>query len=159
MTKSTHVQAARSHARARRVAEVAEMMRSLTFRRGTTTRELAQRWHISRDEAGRITAEASRLVAAEVTDRDATTADVGVVVRALVCDSKIEPRDRVKAAEVWSRLAGTFAAERVEVAQVQPVTLSEDWAELRAVLLGALEPFPEAHAAVVDALRRYAGRT
>lgn len=132
------------------------MMRDLTFRRGSTAKELAERWHLSHDEVRRITAEASRLVASEVTDRDATTADVGVVVRQLVCDPKIEPRDRVKAAEVWSRLAGIFAAERLEVAQVQPVTLSEDWAELRTVLLDALAPYPEAHAAVVEAITRYA---
>lgn len=123
------------------------MMRALTFRRGSTVRELAARWSISEDEARRITAEASRLVASEVTDRDATTADVGVVVRELVRDPKIEPRDRVKAAEVWSRLAGTFAAERVEVSQAGP-----NVDELRDVILAALEPFPEAHASVAAAV-------
>ena len=133
-------------------------MRSLAYRRGVTDRELAARWHISVHETQRLTAEASRRVAAEVTDRDATTADVGLVVRDIVGDRAKEPKDRLKAAEIWSRLAGTFAADRVEVSQTAPVTLTEEWAELRTLLLEALRPHPEAHAAVVAALVGYAGR-
>ena len=69
-----------------------------------------------------------------------------------------QPADmvRVKAAELWARVAGALAPTRHEVAEVTPVTSSEEWVELRTRLLAALEPYPEAHGAVVAALEEHA---
>jgi hypothetical protein len=62
----------------------------------------------------------------------------------------------VRAAEAWARIAGAMAPQRHVVAQEVPVTSTEEWTELRTVLLAALEPHPEAHAAVVAALEEHA---
>lgn len=132
------------------------MMRRCEFRRGRTEHDLVKRWHASLDYVRRVTAEASRLVAREVTDREAVSADVGTVIRSIVQDDAQETRERVRAADVWARLAGAYAAERVEVSEAPPVTASPEWRALHGILARALEPYPEAAAAVVRELEAYA---
>tara|TARA_R110000868_G_scaffold344717_2_gene605835 strand:- start:969 stop:1514 length:546 start_codon:yes stop_codon:yes gene_type:complete len=140
-----------------RVEEVAALMRAMAYRRGSTDRELAAKWKVSLDVAQRITAEASRVVARELRDPDRLAVTIGTRLEAIMLDG--EDRDAVNAASVAAKLHGLNAAERVEVSQTQPVVLTEDWAAFRLVLLEALRPFPEAHAAVVEAIRSYtAGR-
>jgi hypothetical protein len=142
-----------------RVEEAAALMRTMSYVRGVTDRELAARWGIGLAGAQRYTSEASRVVAAEVRDPDAVTTDVGTFVASVVRDSGEETRDRLKAAELWSKIAGTFAPDKLEHSQANPVVLTADWAAFRVVLLEALRPYPEAHAAVVEAIRAYtAGR-
>lgn len=141
----------------RRVAEVAELMRAMTYRRGVTDRELATRWKVALSTAQNITAEAARVVARELRDPDRAICIVGTRLESIMLDG--EDRDAVNAASVAAKLLGLNAADKLEVSQTQPVVLTEDWAAFRLVLLEALRPFPEAHAAVVEAIRSYtAGR-
>ena len=51
-----------------RIAQVMQMMRELTFKRGETYKALAIEWNVGPDRARKITAEASKRVLAEVTD-------------------------------------------------------------------------------------------
>lgn len=144
-----------SQAKAARIDHIADHRRALTWTR-QLQRQLTEQWGISRKTMEELAAEAGRVVAREVTNRDDVTADVGVVLRQIVTDCGAEDRDKIKAGEVWARLAGAMV-DRSEVAHVQPVTTSEEWAELREVILRALEPHPEAYASVVSALEAYAG--
>ena len=128
-----------------RVEEAADAMRALTYRRGVTDRELAQRWRVSLAVAQRITAEASRVVARELRDPDRVEVTVGTRLEQVVLEG--DDRDAVNAASVLAKLRGLNAAERVEVSHVGP-----DVEELRDVILRALEPFPEAHASVAAAV-------
>lgn len=59
-----------------RVVEVVELMMAGTFRRGSTVRELAQRWGVGEHRAREITALASRRVRAQLTDPDELAAEV-----------------------------------------------------------------------------------
>lgn len=120
-------------------------MRAMTYRRGVTDRELAKRWHLSEHETRRITAEASRRVAAELADPDGLRVTIGTRLESIMLTG--EDRDAVNAASVAAKLHGLNAAERVEVSQVGP-----NVEELRDVILAALEPFPEAHASVSAAV-------
>lgn len=136
-----------------RVEQVAALMRTLAYRRGVTDRELAAEWKVSLDVAQRITAEASRVVARELRDPDRALAVVGTRLEQVMLTG--DDRDAVNAASVAAKLLGLNAADKLEVSQAQPVVLTEDWAAFRLVLLEALRPFPEAHAAVVEAIRSY----
>jgi hypothetical protein len=152
---ATPEEVALSTLKATRIEAIAEHRRALTWTR-QLQRELAEQWGIPRKTMEELAAEAGRVVAREVTNRDDVTADVGVVLRQIVTAGDAEDRDKIKAGEVWARLAGAMV-DRSEVAHVQPVTTSEEWAELREVILRALEPHPEAYASVVAALEAYAG--
>ncbi len=59
-----------------RVTEVVELMLAGAFRRGSTVRELAQRWGVGEHRAREITALASKRVRAQLTDPDALAAEV-----------------------------------------------------------------------------------
>ena len=131
-------------------------MRTLAYTRGKTDRELAAKWGVSLATAQGVTAEASRVVARELRDPDRALAVVGTRLEQVMLTG--EDRDAVNAASVAAKLLGLNKADKLEVSQVQPVTLSEEWAEMRTVLLEALRPFPEAHAAVVEAMLAHAAR-
>ena len=128
-----------------RVEEAAALMRSLTYRRGVTDRELAAKWRVALQTVQNITAEASRVVARELRDPDRVEVTVGTRLEQVVLEG--DDRDAVSAASVLAKLRGLNAAERVEVSQVGP-----NVEELRDVILAALEPFPEAHASVSAAV-------
>lgn len=128
-------------------------MRTLAYTRGKTDRELAAKWGVSLATAQGVTAEASRVVARELRDPDRALAVVGTRLEQVMLTG--EDRDAVNAASVAAKLLGLNAADKLEVSQAQPVVLTEDWAAFRLVLLEALRPYPEAHAAVVEAIRSY----
>lgn len=146
-----------SQVKATRIERIAEYRRTLTWTR-QLQKQLTTEWGISTSTMEDLAAEAGRVVAREVTDRDSVTADVGTMLRAIAYDAEAENRDKVKAGEVWARLAGAMV-DRSEVTHTQPVTTTEEWAELRDVILRALEPHPEAHAAVVAALLAHRAET
>ena len=152
----------RSAARARaskatvdaRVEEAAALMRAGRWRTGSTVRALAARWGGSVSTAKGWSSTASRLVRAECEDVDAARVTVAVRLERIVLEG--EDRDAVNAAATFAKLFGLNAADRLEVSASTPLVLTQEWAELRTVLLAALAPFPEAHASVVDALERHA---
>lgn len=149
----TRARASRAEAEAR-VREVADLMRAGAFVRGRTARELAARWGVSRSVAEHAAAEASRMVARELeADRDMATVAIWTRLERVMVEG--EDRDAVKACELAAKLLGLMV-ERHEVAPAVRVVMSAEWAALRIVLRDALEPFPEASAAVVAALEAYA---
>ncbi len=152
-----HASASPIHARARaRVDEVAELMRAGTFRRGKTARELAERWGVSLTVAATVCAEASRVVARELeADRDGAVVTIWATLERAMHEGG--HRDAVAAADLTARLLGLLV-ERHEVSQTtaEQVTASPAWRELHGILARALEPYPEAAAAVVRELERYA---
>lgn len=58
------------------MVEVVELMLAGTFRRGSTVRELAQRWGVTEKRAREITALASKRVRLQLTDPDELAAEV-----------------------------------------------------------------------------------
>lgn len=142
-----------SQVKATRIERIAEYRRTLTWTR-QLQKQLIAEWGISTSTMEDLAAEAGRVVAREVTDRDSVTADVGTMLRA-IAKGGAEDRDKIKAGEVWARLAGAMV-DRSEVTHTQPVTTTEEWAELRDVILRALAPHPEAYASVVAALEEHA---
>lgn len=139
-----------------RVEQAAAMMRALTYVRGVTDKVLAAEWGIGIDAAQRYTAEASRRVAAELSDADGhMTALIGTRMRQEIQSG--ESRDAIAAAALMAKLLGLGAPEATGGTPHQPVTLTAEWAALRSVLLEALAPYPEAHAAVVAALEAHRG--
>lgn len=99
-----------------RLAIISTMMRALTFRRGKTAKELAQKWDLSLARVHELTAEASKRVRAEVLDPDHVGATVGnaletVIERALKAGDR---RTVVEAARVWAQISGANAPQRHE---------------------------------------------
>lgn len=140
--------------RADRVERVAALRRVPGSWNHKAQAELAASWGITRKAMETIAAEAGRVVAREVADPAGVTIDVGTALRQIVMSPASDNRDRIRAGEVLSKIAGLMV-DRHEVTQVEPVAATEEWAELRQVLLDALKPYPEAHAAVVSALLAY----
>ena len=103
-----------------RVERIVGMMRSLTWVRGKSNHELADAWGIPLGTVNGLAAVASRVVRAEVRDPDAVTDTVCVRLDRVVRTG--EDKDAVRAADVWSRITGARAPERVEhgVAPMSP---------------------------------------
>lgn len=140
--------------RADRVDRVAALRRVPGSWNHKVQAELASQWGVTRKHMEGIAAEAGRVVAREVADPTGVTIDVGTVLRQIVLSPTAVTKDKIRAGEVLSKIAGLMI-ERHEVTQVEPVAATAEWAELRDVILEALVPFPEAHAAVVSALLKY----
>jgi hypothetical protein len=100
-----------------RVAYIADLMRRLRFERGYTSKVLAKAWGIQPASARRYSAEASRVVRAEVTNRDDIEQDVGSTLM-WAMKSAVQNGDRrnaISAAKVAAEVSGVKAAERHEV--------------------------------------------
>ena len=122
---------------AQRIEHIAGLMRSLTFRRGKTAQRLAAEWSLSLDRVWQLTAEASRMVKAEITDPDRVTVTACGYVEWALREAKKSKDTRAIAplAKAWAELAGTLVKKH-EVA-------SPKWAEAtpdeRARMLDAAE--------------------
>lgn len=103
-----------------RVERVAELMRSLDWRRGESNRELAKEWGVSVAAVNDYAAEASRRVRAEVTDVGEVTGTVATVLAGNLerASAAREFGDVAKLADVWTRITGARAPERHEHAVV-----------------------------------------
>lgn len=91
-----------------RIDHIAELMRSLKWRRGDTYKELAKEWALSEQYLRELAAEASRRVRAEITDPDRVTASVGVALE-IALEGAVGDRDWKGVAQVartWSEIAG-----------------------------------------------------
>jgi predicted transcriptional regulator len=102
------------------VVTIADMMRSLAWKRGESNRELAKEWGVSVAAVNDYAAEASRRVRAEVTDVGEVTGTVATVLAGNLerASEAREYGDVAKLADVWTRITGARAPERHEHAVV-----------------------------------------
>lgn len=99
-----------------RVVEVVELMLEGSFRRGSTVRELAQRWGVGEHRAREITALASKRVRAQLTDPDELAAEVvPALLKAL--HSATEEGDARGVAAIGAQLleVGGLKAKKLQV--------------------------------------------
>lgn len=100
-----------------RVALVEALMRRAQWERGRSNRAMAKQWDCSIASVDDYAAEAARRVRAEVTDPSEVQTTVCAALSTIVRES-LRDGDRksaVRAADVWSRVAGGRAADKVEM--------------------------------------------
>jgi hypothetical protein len=136
----------------RRVDHIADLIARGAYVRRVTVRKLAAEWGLQKSTVEHYAAEARRIVNLDPTEveqiRDDQLAKLDMIVVASI--AKKEYRTAVAAIETASRIAGTQATQRHEI--IGSLLVSPLWLELRARILRALEPYPEARNAVLDAL-------
>lgn len=102
-----------------RVEFIAAMMRELTFVRGETHKVLAERWGLAPNSVRKLTAEASRRVKAEITDRDEVTVDVCGTLALIMREGRQgdhnDVRNAIQAAKTWAEISGITAPQKHEV--------------------------------------------
>lgn len=105
-----------------RIDYIADLMRSMEFKTGRTVKRLAKKWGMSIETLKKDSAEASRIVRAELQDPDRVGASVGAALeRALARADRRGEEGSEKAddtvgrlANVWATISGAKAAERLE---------------------------------------------
>lgn len=124
-----------------RIAYVMQLMRTLKFRRGATTRRLMQDWGLSESMVSQITAEASKRISKEFGDPTRHVGKMALVLDEVMDDAlrlmkgaeihqesaegvrvlKFDPtrahNSVIQAARALAHLTGANAAIRVELAQ------------------------------------------
>jgi hypothetical protein len=103
-----------------RVAHIAELMRTLKFKRGKTAKELSKAWDLGIDRVHELTAAASKRVRAEVMNPDRVSADVGTALQITLADEMAKGRrknGRVIAdlARTWMQISGAAAPQEIKV--------------------------------------------
>lgn len=113
-----------------RVTVIADLMRSLSWRRGVTNRELASKWNVSLDAVNDYAATASHVVRSEVTNPEEVSGTVATTLAENLrrASDAAEFGDVAKIADVWTRIVGARAPEKVEhtvYAAMQPPQMLE----------------------------------
>lgn len=102
-----------------KVLEAMGIMRSMRYRTGVTSVELAAKWGMALSSISGITSEASRRVRAEVNDPDLVSATIGSAMMDVVTNKDSERRDVIAAAAQWAKLApGVVVPTKLEVSAV-----------------------------------------
>lgn len=89
-----------------RLDHICELMRSMQFHRGKTSKALAAQWGLSYERTKELCAEASKRVRAEVTDPDRQRGDLCVALQHILhraIDSG-QLREAVQAVDVFARI-------------------------------------------------------
>lgn len=105
-----------------RVKHVEDLMRRAKWERGRSNRQLAAAWGLTVTAVNHYAAEASRRVRAEVTDPDSVQFTICGALQTIVREG-LEESDRssvIKAADVWSRVSGARAPDKLDVHEVDP---------------------------------------
>jgi hypothetical protein len=128
-----------------RIAHIEGLMRTLTFRTGTTAKLLALKWGLSLATVEKDTAEASRRVRASVIgDREHIGASVGAALETALQNAVAEKQWRVVAqlADTWAKIAGVVAPVRTEVTAMLGTTATPAEARkvMRELFPGAVGP-------------------
>lgn len=105
---------------AARVDAIAQMMRDGIWERGETAPVLAQEWSVATNTVEQLSSEAWRRVCAESNDADQVRPTIaGTLAVALVQSARARShKTTAQLADVYSRVVGARAAERVEHAVV-----------------------------------------
>lgn len=104
-----------------RLAECCDLMRTARFRTGKTAKELAKKWGLGLDRTYEITAEASRIVAAELKDPERVTVKIGAALERIIDEemakapNRRQSRNVIEAGKVLAVLVGANAAEKHDV--------------------------------------------
>lgn len=120
MTKAVTRARASPQETAGRVEAIVGLMRSGQWQRGLTAPVLAEQWGLATATVEGLAAEASRVVAREVTDPERVKVDVStVLLRDLHRASEVsEFGDVARIGDVLTKIVGARAPERKEVAVV-----------------------------------------
>src|ERR1700761_6449376 len=133
----------------KRIERVAELMARGLYVRRATAKQLAIEWGVSRSTVERYATEARRLLNVDRGSleelRDDQLAKLDMIIVSAIAKKEFRTPDQ--AIEPSSRIAGTQAAQRHEI----PASLlvSPLWLDLRARIMRALVPFPDARDAVL----------
>ena len=135
---------------------------------GLPYRDISGRFGVSKSAVERHAGEhVAPAIARASTLRDQVTADaliaelrtlrevtLGVLEEARAADDHDIALRAIARLEKQAELCGRLAGELVERQRIETVSVlfSEQWLRLRPLILGALLPFPEAHAALESAL-------
>lgn len=105
---------------AERITVIADLMRTLAWRRGVSNRELATRWGVSIDAVNDYATTASHVVRSEVTNPEEVSHTVATTLAENLrrASDAAEYGDVAKIADVWTRIVGARAPEKREVAVV-----------------------------------------
>ena len=138
-----------------RLAHICEIMRAFKWRRGKTGPELAEEWGLSLVSVERLSAEASKRIKAEVTDKDYVTATVCGTLEKIMSDARgdadrvitleterglkqespnVSRKVAVDAAKTWAEISGAKAPTQVE--DVTPKNERDSVDTLTAMLAG-----------------------
>lgn len=113
-----------------RIDYIAERMRTLTWKRGGDVKKLAAQWGLDRSLIRNYSAEASRIVAREVTDPTLIQETVGTMLLKALCDA-IEDSDTMRGSKegltardqiarlgrTWADIAGSMPAQKIELTE------------------------------------------
>ncbi len=99
------------------IEEACEDMRNCTFRTGKTIKIYAKKWELSIARVKEITAEASKIVRAELTDPDRVFSILGPALEEAIIDCKTtrDFRQLAQLARVFADITGASAPRRTEL--------------------------------------------
>lgn len=104
-----------------RIGIIADMMRTLRFRRGRTAKRLAVEWGLSLSRVQKLTAAASKRVLEEFKDPERVSVKIGAALERIVDDEMAkapkhrQARNVIEAGKVMLELAGAMGARRHEL--------------------------------------------
>ena len=132
----------RTPPKAVRIEHIADMMRTLKFKRGKTVKELCVKWDISPAELRRDSSEASRIVTREFTDVEGVKRDLGVALSDAVHRTHEEGdvKNLVAAAQVYATVTGARAADKHEVKAVTGSMTPQEARDIMAKRFGHTTP-------------------
>lgn len=115
------------------------MMRTLTFVRGKSGKELAKAWALSEQRVAELCAIASKRVRAEIADPERVTVDVCHALEKVLREALDmgDWKSVVAAGKTWATIVGAVAPARLQVTDVPLEKLSE--AERDALVREAVE--------------------
>ena len=101
---------------AERITVIADLMRTLAWRRGVSNRELATRWGVSIDAVNDYATTASHVVRSEVCNPEEVSHTVATTLAENLrrASDAAEYGDVAKIADVWTRIVGARAPEKIE---------------------------------------------
>jgi hypothetical protein len=99
------------------VDHIAKMMRGLTWKRGESVRALSAAWGLCEKRIRELSAEASKVVRAEIADPDTVQTTVCAALDWAIHDAKKRGKHMAvaRAGKVWSDITGATAARKVDV--------------------------------------------
>lgn len=136
-----------------RIQIIMGMMMDLSFVRGKTARELAEKWGLHPVTVRYDTAEASRRICEAVMDKESINAAVGCALEAALAGAIRDKQwhNVPKIADVWAKIAGSGAPAKQELSGPNgaPITVDARSAliERLAGLIGGSDADPEASGA------------
>jgi hypothetical protein len=111
--KATHAQGDKEA----RIQHIESLMRSFTWRRGKTYRELAREWDLSEDTVRQYSAEASRRIRAAIMDPTEVNAAVGAALEEALSQCVTDGNWKLvsQLCDTWAKISGAAAPAKHEI--------------------------------------------